>query len=91
MLVLPADTDITGADAVAALLSSSGADLAVGRYGEDRGVYTADEFAGAGGERRTIHLGLDLFVPAGEPVYAPFDGEVVAVAVRPAPQDYGGT
>jgi len=91
VLVLPADTDITEADAVAALLGSSTADLAVGRYGEDRGVYTADEFAGPGGERRTIHLGLDLFVPAGEPVYAPFGGEVVAVAVRPAPQDYGGT
>jgi 4-aminobutyrate aminotransferase-like enzyme/Ser/Thr protein kinase RdoA (MazF antagonist) len=91
VLVLPADADITDADAVAALLSSSTADLAVGRYGEDRAVYTADEFAGPGGERRTIHLGLDLFVPAGEPVYAPLDGEVVAVAVRPAPQDYGGT
>ena len=85
--VLAADADITGAAAVL----PDGFDLAVGRYGEDRGVYTADEFAGPDGERRTIHLGLDLFVPAGEPVFAPFDGEVVAVAVRPAPQDYGGT
>jgi 4-aminobutyrate aminotransferase-like enzyme len=91
VLLLPADADITEGDALAALLSSPMADLAVGRYGEDRGVYTADEFAGPSGERRTIHLGLDLFVPAGEPVYAPFDGEVVAVAVRPTPQDYGGT
>ena len=88
VLVLPADADITDADA---LPSRSTADLAVGRYGEDRDVYTADEFAGPGGERRTVHLGLDLFVLAGEPVFAPFDGEVVAVAIRPAPQDYGGT
>jgi 4-aminobutyrate aminotransferase-like enzyme len=89
VLVLPADTNITGAEAVAE--SSKTTDLVVGRYGEDRAVYTVDAFAGADGERRTVHLGLDLFVPAGEPVYAPFDGEVLAVAVRPAPQDYGGT
>jgi len=89
VLVLPADTNITDAEAVAELRSA--ADLAVGRYGEDRAVYTVDAFVGADGERRTVHLGLDLFVPAGEPVYAPFDGEVVTVAVRPAAQDYGGT
>jgi 4-aminobutyrate aminotransferase-like enzyme/murein DD-endopeptidase MepM/ murein hydrolase activator NlpD len=90
VLALPADTNITDAEAVAELRKAD-VDLAVGRYGEDRAVYTVDEFAGADGERRTVHLGLDLFVPAGEPVYAPFDGEVVAVAVRPAAQDYGGT
>jgi 4-aminobutyrate aminotransferase-like enzyme/Ser/Thr protein kinase RdoA (MazF antagonist) len=89
VLVLPADADITDADALDELRQD--ADFAVGRYGEDRAVYTAGEFAGADGERRTVHLGLDLFVPAGEAVYAPFDGEVVAVAVRPAAQDYGGT
>jgi Ser/Thr protein kinase RdoA (MazF antagonist) len=89
VLVLPADADITAAEAVAE--SRKTTDLAVGRYGEDRAVYTVDAFAGADGERRTVHLGLDLFVPAGEPVYTPFDGEVVAVAVRPAAQDYGGT
>ncbi len=86
VLVLPADADLS-----TAVVLPDGADLAVGRYREDRPVYTADEFAGADGERRTVHLGLDLFVPAGEPVYAPFDGDVVAVAVRPAAQDYGGT
>jgi 4-aminobutyrate aminotransferase-like enzyme/Ser/Thr protein kinase RdoA (MazF antagonist)/murein DD-endopeptidase MepM/ murein hydrolase activator NlpD len=86
VLVLPADADLTAAAAL-----PDGVDLAVGRYGEDRPVYTVDEFAGADGERRTVHLGLDLFVPAGEPVYAPFDGDVVAVAVRPAALDYGGT
>jgi 4-aminobutyrate aminotransferase-like enzyme/Ser/Thr protein kinase RdoA (MazF antagonist) len=89
VLVLPADADITGTGAPDEPRKQ--ADIAVGRYGEDRAVYTAGEFAGADGERRTVHLGLDLFVPAGEPVYAPFDGEVVAVALRPAPQDYGGT
>lgn len=89
LLVLAADTNITDGDAMAELRTS--ADLAVGRYGEDRAVYTVDAFAGADGERRTVHLGLDLFVPAGEPVYAPFECEVAAVAIRPAAQDYGGT
>lgn len=89
VVVLAADTNITDAEAVTELRGTT--DVVVGRYGEDRALYTADAFAGADGERRTVHLGLDLFVPAGEPVHAPFDGEVVAVAVRPAPQDYGGT
>jgi 4-aminobutyrate aminotransferase-like enzyme/Ser/Thr protein kinase RdoA (MazF antagonist) len=89
VLILSADTNIT--DAEVAELREADADIAVGRYGEDRAVYTVDEFAGADSERRTVHLGLDLFVRAGEPVYAPFDGEVVAVALRPAAQDYGGT
>src|SRR5262249_10940105 len=40
-------------------------------------------------ERRTIHLGIDLFVPAGSAVHAPFDGVVYRLADNPAPLDYG--
>ncbi|RLT40570.1 MAG: aminotransferase class III-fold pyridoxal phosphate-dependent enzyme [Chloroflexi bacterium] len=41
------------------------------------------------GERRTIHLGIDLFAPAGTPVSAPLAGIVHACADNAAPQDYG--
>jgi len=64
----------------------------VGRYNEPRALYTAPLF-GAGGnptdERRTIHLGIDLFVAPGSAVYAPLEGVVHAVANNTAAQDYG--
>ena len=42
-------------------------------------------------ERRTIHLGMDLFQPAGAPVYAPMDGAVHSYANNIGYQDYGPT
>ena len=41
-------------------------------------------------ERRTIHLGLDIFCDAGTPVHAPLRGTVHAFAYNPASLDYGG-
>jgi 4-aminobutyrate aminotransferase-like enzyme/Ser/Thr protein kinase RdoA (MazF antagonist) len=67
-------------------------DLAIGRYDEPRLLYAAPAFAGAdgpSGERRTIHIGLDLFAAAGTPVFAPLDGVVHAWADNALPQDYG--
>lgn len=80
------------ATAIDRLVERSGAALAAGRYQEHRGVYRSAAFAdrSGAGERRTVHLGVDLFVPAGEPVYAPLDAIVYAVEYRQAPYDYGG-
>jgi 4-aminobutyrate aminotransferase-like enzyme/Ser/Thr protein kinase RdoA (MazF antagonist) len=64
---------------------------AIGRYLEDRRVYDSDAFeAELPGERRTLHLGVDVFLPAGEPILAPLDGVVRCVAWRPARRDWGG-
>jgi 4-aminobutyrate aminotransferase-like enzyme/Ser/Thr protein kinase RdoA (MazF antagonist) len=64
---------------------------AIGRYLEDRRVYDSDAFvAELPGERRTLHLGVDVFLPAGEPILAPLDGVVRDVAWRPAARDWGG-
>jgi len=41
------------------------------------------------GERRTIHLGIDLFVEPGTAIHAPIDGEVYRLARNDAPLDYG--
>jgi 4-aminobutyrate aminotransferase-like enzyme/Ser/Thr protein kinase RdoA (MazF antagonist) len=66
--------------------------LAVGRYLEERAVYDSPAFAVDGtDERRTVHLGLDLFAAAGEPVTAPLDGVVLDAAYRPERCDFGGT
>ncbi len=61
----------------------------IGRYLEDRTIYTTDAFATADGERRTVHLGVDLCVPAGHAIHAPLDGVVEAFGDNDAPLDYG--
>lgn len=73
-------------------LHAEGAHVGVGRYDEARLIYTAPFFATGpefNAERRTIHLGLDLFAEAGTPFYAPLAGTVYAVADNAVVQDYG--
>jgi murein DD-endopeptidase MepM/ murein hydrolase activator NlpD len=60
---------------------------AVGRYDEDRAIYTQDLFAG----RRTLHVGIDLGGPAGTPVHAFADGRILHLGVNAADGDYGPT
>lgn len=68
--------------------------VGVGRYDEARLLYVSPLFGEAGSEapteeRRTIHLGVDLFVEAGSRVRAPIPGVVHLVVNNDAPQDYG--
>jgi 4-aminobutyrate aminotransferase-like enzyme/Ser/Thr protein kinase RdoA (MazF antagonist) len=76
---------------IGAAIQTAGARVGVGRYLEPRSLYSSAAFAGAteGSEPRTIHLGIDLFAPAGTAVRAPLDGVVHAVADRQMPMDYG--
>src|SRR6185437_1288505 len=73
-------------------LRNSGARVAVGRYGEARALYTAPAFGSDQNpteERRTVHLGVDLFGEAGTVIHAPLAGTVHAVANNASAQDYG--
>ncbi|HEU0369119.1 MAG TPA: aminotransferase class III-fold pyridoxal phosphate-dependent enzyme, partial [Candidatus Acidoferrum sp.] len=66
--------------------------IGVGRYNEARLLYTAAQYGGDAAhanERRTIHLGLDLFVVPGTAVCAPLDGTVHLLAENTAELDYG--
>ena len=77
---------------IAAAMHEARAPYAVGRYAEVRALYSGDAFGNAArptAERRCLHLGLDLFAPAGTPVHAPLAGVVVASADNAQPQDYG--
>ena len=64
--------------------------LAIGRYDEERAIYTAPEFETPDGRWRTRHMAVDLFAPAGTPVYAPLDGVVEVRENRARRGDYGG-
>jgi Ser/Thr protein kinase RdoA (MazF antagonist)/murein DD-endopeptidase MepM/ murein hydrolase activator NlpD len=66
--------------------------VAVGRYNEARTAYTTEAFRvkrNDGWETRTVHLGLDIFVAPGRPVFAPLDGVVHSFRDNAAYQDYG--
>ena len=67
------------------------ATVPVGRFGEDRSIYSAPEFRTSDPmERRTIHVGIDLFAPAGDEVVAPIDGVVAQVGCDLVPLGFGG-
>ncbi len=75
-----------------ATLSAANATVGVGRYNEARSLYSSPLFgeeANPIAERRTIHLGMDLFVEAGTPISAPFEAAVHAVANNTDALDYG--
>jgi murein DD-endopeptidase MepM/ murein hydrolase activator NlpD len=65
--------------------------LRAGGYGEDRSVYTQTLFAPDGEEPRTVHLGLDVFAPAGADVFTPLSGRVHSSRINDAEGDYGPT
>jgi murein DD-endopeptidase MepM/ murein hydrolase activator NlpD len=75
-----------------AWFAATGAVYGLGLYAEDRTVYETPQFADAASpERRTVHLGIDVFAPAGTPVRAPLPGVVEVVAYNADPLDYGNT
>ncbi|MCZ6598064.1 MAG: aminotransferase class III-fold pyridoxal phosphate-dependent enzyme [Planctomycetota bacterium] len=81
-------------DAIESRMTAAGALLGIGRYAEPRLAYVGDGYADEGNEgpeRRTVHLGLDLFMEAGAPIFAPLDGEVHSFADNDRPFDYGPT
>ncbi|MEY2841704.1 MAG: hypothetical protein RLY74_845, partial [Actinomycetota bacterium] len=59
---------------ISAVLKDSGATLGIGRYCENRWVYESADFDSADPNARTFHLGVDLWMEVGAPVYAPLDG-----------------
>jgi 4-aminobutyrate aminotransferase-like enzyme/Ser/Thr protein kinase RdoA (MazF antagonist) len=89
----PRDADTSAStDKILGDMKRDGIHVGVGRYDEPRPFYTSSLF-GAGGnptdERRTIHLGLDLFVEPGTSLHAPLEGVVHTVANNTVPLDYG--
>ena len=68
-------------------------DISLGLYGEPRLVYTSPDFYAGPAKhdnRRTVHLGVDIFTAAGCAVHTPLAATVVQVANHTAHLDYGG-
>lgn len=75
-------------------MREAGARVGIGRYREPRGFYLTDIFAGRASEppeRRTVHMGVDVFDEPGAVVRAPLDGVVVSVHDNAGRLDYGPT
>ena len=67
--------------------------IIAGGYLEARALYNSeayDRMGNNGKESRTIHLGIDFWVPASTPVHALFDGEIVTVVNDAGDKEYGG-
>jgi len=77
-----------------AYLIEKNAEIGLGKYAEVRSFYAAEEFLNNsldGDEKRTIHLGIDVFAPAGTSIYAPIEGVVHQLQDNHSKLDYGPT
>lgn len=73
-------------------MRAKGAQVGIGRYDEARLLYPAPAYATGEhptDERRTVHLGIDLFAAPGTPLHAPLGGSVHCLANNAADKDYG--
>ena len=78
---------------IAELQKNHNSKVIAGGYLEARGVYATeayDKMGNLGKENRTIHLGIDFWLPAGTPVHAMIDGEVVVAVNDAGDREYGG-
>ena len=86
--------DITDAEAASLGADQFGpSDIWLGYYGEPRLIYTAPAFRKGqwkASNRRTVHLGVDVFAPAGREICAPMAGTVAFTENRTGRLDYGG-
>ena len=62
-------------------VQSKGLQFGIGRYGEVR-LRSSDPGEDFNTELQTVHLGMDIYTPAGSPVCAPLVGEVHSFASR---------
>src|SRR5579864_8929629 len=73
-------------------MKCAGVRVGVGQYNEARLLYTSPLFGAStnpADERRTIHLGIDLFVEPRTSIHAPLEGVVHILANNTAALDYG--
>ena len=70
---------------------ASWAKYGVGGYNEHRTVYARSSVFDDADEPRRLHLGVDIWGPAGTPVFCPLDGTIHSFAFNNNYGDYGAT
>ncbi|HEX9885385.1 MAG TPA: phosphotransferase, partial [Longimicrobiales bacterium] len=81
-------------EVIRTLMEEEGAEVGVGLWDEARRWYQGDLYrveTDDGPAWRSVHIGVDLFVPPGTPVLAPLPGSVASVAMNAGHLDYGPT
>jgi len=71
-------------------LNRNNAEVSIGGYLENRTIYDHSDVFG-GGERRTVHLGVDLWCKSGTEVLVPLSGKIHSFNNNQAVGDYGPT
>lgn len=73
-------------------LKRNGGRVGIGKYNEDRMIYRHSSLFGISeSESRTIHLGTDIFLPAGTKICAPLDSEIHSFQNNKGLGNYGPT
>ena len=76
---------------VETLLARQNARIGIGGYLEERVIYRRSPELFGAGEARTLHLGVDVWLPAGTPVLAPLPARVHSLADNAGFGNYGPT
>ncbi len=85
-----ADSIAVPGHAAKAIWEQCGNAVGIGRWNEPRLAYTGSAYQTRSGDRRTLHIGVDLFRPAATAVHAPLGGTVHSSCVHHEAYDYGG-
>jgi murein DD-endopeptidase MepM/ murein hydrolase activator NlpD len=72
-------------------LQTERATYGIGGYAEHRTIYSRSAVFDGADEPRRLHLGIDIWGPAGTPVFAPLHATVHSFAFNDAFGDYGAT
>lgn len=70
-------------------LKANNARYGIGGYLEHRTIYAVSAHFDTEDEPRRLHLGVDIWGPAGTPIYTPFDGKVHSFQDNNNLGDYG--
>ncbi|MCZ6520837.1 MAG: phosphotransferase, partial [Bacteroidetes bacterium] len=76
------------------ILEENKADIGIGKYGEVRPIYTAEDYlvkGNSGYKWRTVHLGIDIFVAPDTGIFSPLNGVLNSFQNNAGDKNYGPT
>ncbi len=84
---LPPEVDVLDFSSAEAMNRPRRSAYSIGKYDEERVIYTQELFGG----QRNIHMGIDIGGPARTPVHAFADGHIALLGINDNDGDYGPT